>query len=130
MTTAILNTEFVTYRQWDSYAMRVEKANIKREGRSLTAGGIANRARFWIVEIQDDKKGMIVAKNWREAMKTEIAAAKPGFNAEHWLIDGDKHSPAFETPEAANRWSKATKGFKEPIQACHCGDFHSHRDDT
>lgn len=51
-------------------------------------------------------------------------------NKNHWLIDGDPHAPAFETSSAANRWSISTKGYREPIQPCHCGDFHSHRDDA
>ena len=65
-----MDTEFVTHLQWQSYAKRIERANLKASGTSLTFTGIAHRASGYIVEIWDDEGGMIVRKGWREAMKT------------------------------------------------------------
>lgn len=64
-------TEFVTDRQWDSYATRIEQSNLKQLGRSVTRSGIARRAQSFIVEIQPDRRGMIVKKGWRKAMRKE-----------------------------------------------------------
>ena len=65
------DTEFVTDRQWDNYARRIEKRNLRLYGHSLTFTGIARRANAFIVDIRSDQKGMIVLVGWREAMKEE-----------------------------------------------------------
>lgn len=65
------NTEFVTNRQWNSYACRIQNANLKKYGTSLSATGIARRASIFIIDIQNDRDGMIVKTGWREAMKQE-----------------------------------------------------------
>lgn len=62
-------TEGVTNRQWDAYARRIENANMKAEGHSLTASSIARRANSFVVDIRSDTNTMIVKKGWREAMK-------------------------------------------------------------
>jgi hypothetical protein len=62
-----MDTEFITHRQWDNYAKRVEKRNLRQHGSSLTFTAIAHRASAFIVEIRSE--GMIVRKGWREAMK-------------------------------------------------------------
>lgn len=62
-------TEFVTDRQWDSYARRLEKKNLKERGESLTAGSIARRANRFVVDVRPDQKGMIVEVGWRLAMQ-------------------------------------------------------------
>ena len=62
-------TEFVTDRQWDGYARRLMKANLKAKHVSLTQIGISGGASSYIVEIRSDQKGMIVRTGWREAMK-------------------------------------------------------------
>lgn len=66
-------TEFVTHRQWDSYAKRIERRNLRQFGRSLTFTGIACRANSYIVEIRSE--GMIVRPGWRAAMQTEDEGA-------------------------------------------------------
>jgi TFIIF-interacting CTD phosphatase-like protein len=66
-----MNTEYVTYKQFDSMAKRIEKKNLKQYGRSLSFSGIARRAYSYIVELQDDHKCMIVKEGWREAMKKD-----------------------------------------------------------
>lgn len=66
-----LDTEFVTHRQWNGYASRIQNANLKKHGTSLTATGIARRASTFILDIQNDRNGMVVKKGWREAMKRE-----------------------------------------------------------
>ena len=62
-------TEFVTHNQWDRYTNRVMRENCKVHGSSLSPAGISHLAHPFIEEIQDDRKGMIVKKGWREAMK-------------------------------------------------------------
>jgi len=66
-------TETVTFAQWDNYAKRIERKNLRECGRSLTFSGIANRANRFVIDIQPDHKVMIVKKGWREAMKQEVA---------------------------------------------------------
>ena len=61
--------EFVTYKQFDSCAYRLEKHNLKRYNQSLTAGSIARHGNPYIIEIQPDRKGMLIRLGWREAMK-------------------------------------------------------------
>jgi len=62
-------TEYVTSKQWESYAKRLERKNLKENGRSLTFIGIASGANGHIVEIQSDNGLMIVSSGWRESMK-------------------------------------------------------------
>ncbi len=64
-----METEFITHRQWDNYAKRIEKRNLRQHGSSLTFTGISRRASGFIREIRAE--GMIVYKGWREAMKTQ-----------------------------------------------------------
>lgn len=64
-----MDIQFVTDKQWDGLAHRLEKINIRIWGQSLSATGIAREASSFIVEIQSDKKGMLVKDGWREAMK-------------------------------------------------------------
>lgn len=64
-------TEFVTHKQWQSYALRIEKANLRDHGTSLSFSYFAKKARNHIIEIQDDRKGMIVTKGWQKTMKEE-----------------------------------------------------------
>lgn len=63
-------TETVTHRQWDNYARRIEKKNLREKGRSLTYSAIARRANDHILELLDDKT-MLVTPGWREKMKQE-----------------------------------------------------------
>ena len=67
-----INSEFVTHRQWDGCARRIERKNLELHGSSLTSSGIARKANDFIIEIQDDQKGMMVKKGWRDAMKAEL----------------------------------------------------------
>lgn len=64
-----METEVVTHRQWDSYATRIERKNLREHGRSLCRTAIARRAYDHIIEIREDT--MIVRPGWREAMRTE-----------------------------------------------------------
>lgn len=65
----MVDTEIVTHRIWDGYARRLERANLRREGRSLSFTSIAAQANPFIVELFS-KDSMIVRKGWREAMKS------------------------------------------------------------
>lgn len=47
-------------------------------------------------------------------------------NALHYLNDGDD-TVAFETPFAANEWSRIMKGYKDAIRTCTCGNYNSHQ---
>jgi hypothetical protein len=60
---------FVKHATWDAYTRRVERANLKKYGESLSAAGISRRASHLILEIQDDRGGMIVCGDWRKAMR-------------------------------------------------------------
>jgi len=62
-------TEFVTNRQWDGLARRLERRNLKERQTSLSALAISNAANKYIVEIQSDRDGMIVRAGWRDAMR-------------------------------------------------------------
>lgn len=60
--------EWITPKQWESYARRVEKKRLKEAGKSMTAGSIARQANHCICEVQANL--MIVRKGWRQAMET------------------------------------------------------------
>lgn len=61
--------EFVTDRAWDAYARSIERRDREVFGSSDGALTITRRANFThIVEIQPDRKGMLVRDGWREAM--------------------------------------------------------------
>ncbi len=62
-------TEFVTDRQWDGLARRLQNRNLKTHGKSLTATSIASKANSFIVELQPWRGGMIVKVGWREIMR-------------------------------------------------------------
>ena len=64
-----METEFITHRQWDNYAKRIEKRNLRQHRSSLTFTGISRRASGFIREIRAE--GMVVYNGWREAMKTQ-----------------------------------------------------------
>ena len=53
--------ERVSYRQWENYAKRLEKQNLKQHGRSLSFSSIASSARSFVIEIMDDYE-IIIAK--------------------------------------------------------------------
>ncbi len=63
--------EFVTDRQWDGCALRIERKNRREHGQSLTCTAISSRAHDHIVEIRSDQGGMLVRKGWRAAMKQD-----------------------------------------------------------
>lgn len=62
-------TEMITGRQWDSYARRIERRNLKTDGVSLSAGSIKMRVRGYIVDIRLGEQTMLVRKGWRAAMR-------------------------------------------------------------
>lgn len=62
-------TEVIKGKQWDSYARRIERRNLKANGSSLSAASITMRARGYIVDIRNDEGTMVVRKGWREAMR-------------------------------------------------------------
>ncbi len=61
--------EAITIKQFDSYARRCERANLKQYAKSLTAGSIANRAQPYILECQGEDV-LIIKPGWRDAMKS------------------------------------------------------------
>ena len=63
--------EYIGKKQWDSYARRIEKRNLKTCGKSLMASGIARRARKYIIELRLDTNSMVVRKGWRKAMQDD-----------------------------------------------------------
>ena len=63
--------EFVTNRQWDNYAKRIEKRHLLESGHSPTFTGIARRAYPFIIEVYGDQDGMLVRPGWRAAMSKD-----------------------------------------------------------
>jgi hypothetical protein len=63
------SAEFVTFKAWESYAKRLERANLKRDGRSLTWSSIASRANACVLDVQADRGGMLVRPGWRAVME-------------------------------------------------------------
>ena len=61
--------EVVTWKQWESYAKRIEKRNLKAHGISISFSGIERYARHHIVEEYTDQKASLVKKGWRDTMK-------------------------------------------------------------
>jgi hypothetical protein len=61
------DTEWISIRQWHSYARRIERRNMRQCGASLSATAIARRASAAIVEIQTER--MRVRAGWRQAMQ-------------------------------------------------------------
>ena len=68
-----MKTEFVTYRQWEGYARRLERTNLRNRSESLTAVGISRGAEDCIVEIQSDRGGILARAGWKAAMREKAA---------------------------------------------------------
>lgn len=66
--------ERVSYQQWQGYAKRLEKQNLKQYGSSLSFSSIASSANSFVVELMDDYEIIIAKPGWREAM---AAASRP-----------------------------------------------------
>lgn len=63
-----MSVVFVTHRQYDSARKRIERANLKKHGRSLSAGSM--RAPDLIISIEpEDTGGMLVRADWRAELK-------------------------------------------------------------
>jgi hypothetical protein len=69
------DTAWITIRQWQSYARRLERRHLRQEGVSWSATTIAQRARACIVEIQTER--IHVRAGWRCAMQQAAEAAYP-----------------------------------------------------
>jgi hypothetical protein len=61
------DTAWITIRQWDSYARRIERRHLRQYGTSLASTAIARRASACIIEIQTER--MLVHAGWRQAMR-------------------------------------------------------------
>lgn len=59
----------VSYHQWDLFARKIFKQNIKEYGHSLSFAGIQQNADKCILEIQPDYKIMIVTDRWKDKMR-------------------------------------------------------------
>jgi len=64
-----MENEIISYGQFDSALKRIEKANLKKHRESLSFGSMSNHCHGIIIEIQTDKKCMIVKKDWRAILK-------------------------------------------------------------
>jgi len=62
-------TEWVSCKQWENYAKRIERKNLREKGTSLTFSSIERRAYPYVVEVRPDQKVMLVKVGWREAMR-------------------------------------------------------------
>lgn len=60
-------TVFVTHKQYDAALNRIMNANLKTHGKSLSLASM--RGNGIIVDIQDDRKGMMVIADWRNELK-------------------------------------------------------------
>ncbi len=61
--------EYITYQQWENYAKRIERKNLREKGTSLSFSGIAMRANKHIICIEHDTNILIVKPGWRKRMK-------------------------------------------------------------
>jgi hypothetical protein len=61
------DTAWISIRQWNSYARRIERRNLRQYGVSLSSTAIARRAGASIVEIQTER--MLVRSGWRQVMQ-------------------------------------------------------------
>lgn len=59
-------TTFVTHKQFNAFVKGIEKANMRAHGKSLSIASM--RGGDLIVEIQDDRKGMIMRSDWKYEM--------------------------------------------------------------
>ena len=66
-----MKVEYITSKQWDACAIRIERKNLKTTNHSLSFVGIARRANKHIIETMHDSDIMIVTPGWRETMKAE-----------------------------------------------------------
>lgn len=53
-------TKLITYKQWDGIFNRIEKANLRKTHRSLTAASMSNKCNKAIVEVREDDKTLVV----------------------------------------------------------------------
>jgi hypothetical protein len=59
---------FITHKQYDMALRRIERANLKKHGRSLSAGSM--RAPDLIISIEPEETGgMMVRADWRAELK-------------------------------------------------------------
>jgi len=61
--------EYISNKTFTSYARRIERERMRKNGESLTAGSIARAAQGFIVEVRDDGRNLIVRTGWRDAMR-------------------------------------------------------------
>ena len=61
------NYEFVTHTQYDRAFKRIESANLKTNGRSLTATSMRMLVVYLVSEVRDE--GVFVRKGWRQEIK-------------------------------------------------------------
>ena len=61
------DTEWISIRQWNSYARRIERRRLRQYGMSWSSTTIARRASAYIVEIQTER--IRVRTGWRQAMQ-------------------------------------------------------------
>jgi len=63
------SNRFVSDRQWDSYARRCERNELKEHGTARAAVTISNVCGRYIIEERPDHKLVLVREGWREAMR-------------------------------------------------------------
>ena len=63
-----MNQEYISHKQWDHYARRIEGKYLRKYGKSLGFSSIPNGAREYIIEIYCDSDTMIVKRGWKQAM--------------------------------------------------------------
>lgn len=74
---------FVTFKQYESALKRIERANLKTHGRSLTFVSMSNHAGDLTIEVQSDRKGTLMVDNWRQELKQRfLKTSKPMTAAE------------------------------------------------
>jgi hypothetical protein len=61
------DVEWISIRQWHSYARRIEHRHLRQYGASWSSTAIARRASAFIMEIQSER--IRVRAGWRQAMQ-------------------------------------------------------------
>lgn len=60
-------SKVITKKQYDSYAKRIEKENLKKNGCSLTWVSILGHSKA-ILEVESSTNTLIVKDNWKEIL--------------------------------------------------------------
>lgn len=108
---------FITNRQWEAAFRRIEKANMKAHGRSMTAVSMMNNTRGIVVVVEEDRGGLMVRNDWRDELKRLfLVPARLSHQDQLWIVlrldDQDRILQTFEY----DTMEEARDSFDEEVQ--------------